>query len=169
MHWTMENMVRFFQSYPSQEKVVKVLLRNGIRVEDGVAYCGDIVQNDSSIGRAAGVDRRVVKSTLERISSTPELNAKFSKLRSMLSMTDLAPEIGCSSLVIIPTDATMPGILADITATLFRHGISVRQMFVDDSGDREKSVLSVVVDGVVPPEVIPELKSCRGVASIIIK
>ena len=84
-------------------------------------------------------------------------------------MVELAPEIDCSSMVIVPTDAKMPGILASITSTLYENGMSVRQAIVDDSGDREKSVLLVVVDGKIPPEVIPRLKSCRGVASIIIK
>lgn len=158
-----------FQGYPSQERVARVLLKYGIRVEEGRAYCGNIEQNDSALGRAAGVDRRVVRSTLQRISATPELDRIFSKLQSMLSMSDLAPEIGCSSIVIVPTDAKMPGILADITSTLYDGGMSVRQAIVDDSGDRENSVLLVVVDGKIPPEIIPKLKSCRGVSSIVIK
>lgn len=165
----MDTMERYFQGYPSQEKVARVLMKYGIKVIDGEAYCGDIAQSDSAIGRSAGVDRRVVRATLERISSTPDLDSVFSKLQSMLSMVDLAPEIGCSSIVIVPTDATMPGILADITSTLYESGISVRQAIVDDTGDREKSVLNVVVDGRIPPELIPKLKSCRGVSSIIIK
>lgn len=165
----MDKIGVFFQGYPSQEKVASLLMSLGIRVSDGHAYCGDIEQSDSAIGRAAGVDRRVVRSTLERISKTPELDAVFSKLRSVLSMTELAPEIGCSALVIIPTDAKMPGILADITATLLRHGISVRQAMVYDHGDQDASTLAVVVDGRVPPEVIPELKACRGVSSILIR
>lgn len=165
----MDRVNRFFQGFPSQEKVAALLIRYGISVKEGKAYCGEIEQSDSAIGRAAGVDRRVVRSTLVKISSIPELDAIFSKLQSMLSMVDLAPEIGCSSMVIIPTDAKMPGILASITSTLYENGMSVRQAIVDDSGDREKSVLLVVVDGKIPPEIIPRLKSCRGVASIIIK
>ena len=141
----------------------------GVKVINGKAYCGEIEQGDSAIGRALNVDRRVVRSTLERISSTPRLDSIFSKLKCTLSMVDLAPEIGCSSLIIIPTDAKMPGILADISSTLYKAGVSVRQAMVDDSGEREKSVLLIVVDGIIPPEVIPDLKSCRGVSSIVIK
>ena len=165
----MDRVNKYFQDFPSQEKVAALLIRYGISVNEGRAFCGEIEQSDSAIGRAAGVDRRVVRSTLMRISSIPELDAIFSKLQSMLSMVELAPEIDCSSMVIVPTDAKMPGILASITSTLYENGMSVRQAIVDDSGDREKSVLLVVVDGKIPPEVIPRLKSCRGVASIIIK
>ncbi len=158
-----------FAGFPSQEKVAKLLLEQGIRVEKGHAFCGNIEQGDSAIGRACGVDRRVVRATLERISSTPSLDSIYSKLRCTLSMVDMAPEIGCSSIVITPTDSTMPGILADITSVLYRAGISVRQAMVDDSGDREAAVLLVVVYGKIPSEILPELKMCRGVSSILIK
>ena len=85
----------------------------------------------------------------------------------MLSMSDMAPEIGCSSIVITPTDAKLPGILADITEVLFRANVSVRQAMVDDSGNG--AVLQVVAYGRIPPEAIPELRSCRGVSSVLIK
>lgn len=165
----MDGLEEHFKEYPSRLKVARLLLSHGMRVEKGVAYCGDIQQSDSSIGRAAGVDRRVVKSTLQQISDTPELDSLFSKVRCMLSMRDMAREIGCSSLLVVPTDAKMSGILSGITEVLYRHGLSIRQAVVDDSGDRDKSVLSVVIDGELPPEVIPELRSCRGVDSIVFK
>lgn len=158
-----------FSGFPSQEKVARLLLQQGMSVRDGHAYCGDVEQGDSAIGRACGVDRRVVRSTLERISSTPDLDAKFSKLRSTLSLVDIAPEIGCSSIVITPTDASMPGILADITDVLYRAGVSVRQAMVDDTGNQDSAVLLVVAYGKIPPEAIPQLKACRGVSSILIK
>lgn len=158
-----------FNGFPSQEKVAKLLLEQGVRVEGGKAYCGAIELGDSAIGRACGVDRRVVRMTLDKISSTPSLNGIFSKLRCTLSMAELAPEIGCSSIVITPTDSTMPGILADITNVLYRAGISVRQAMVDDTGDGDSAVLLVVVYGKIPSEVIPDLRGCRGVSSILIK
>ena len=165
----MDVVDRCFAGFPSQGRVANLLIQQGIRVEGGRAYCGDIEQGDSAIGRACGVDRRVVKATLERISSTPELDAVFSKLRSTLSMADLAPEIGCSAIVITPTDASMPGILADVTSVLYRYGVSVRQAMVDDSGDVNSAVLNVVVHGRIPADCIPELKQCRGVSSILIR
>ena len=158
-----------FDGFPSQEKVAKLLVEHGLRVECGRAFCGAVELGDSAIGRACGVDRRVVRATLEKISATPSLDVKFSKLRCTLSMAELAPEIGCSSIVITPTDSTMPGILADVTEVLYRAGISVRQAMVDDMGDTERAVLLVVVHGKIPSEVIPELRACRGVSSILIK
>lgn len=164
----MDMLQTYFSAHPSQRKVVKLLMDLGIRVEDGHAYCGDIKQGDCAIGVAAGVDRRVVRAALTRISAIPELDAIFSKLRCTLSMVDLAPEIGCSSIIITPTDAKMPGILAEITSVLYKHGISVRQAMVDETSDGG-AVLQVVAYGKIPSDAIPELRTCRGVSSVLIK
>ncbi len=165
----MDRVRQLLGGFPSQEKVALLLLSHGIRVSGGRAYCGDIEQTDAAIARAAGVDHRVVRSALNRISSTPELDAIFSKLRSTLLMSDLAPAIGCSTVEIIPTDASIPGILAEITGVIYRQGLTVRQAVVDDPGNRMDSHLIVVVDGEMPPGVLPLIKGCRGVASVIIR
>ena len=169
MHWAMEWLDKVFDGFPSQRMVVQVLMSNGISVREGHAFCNEVEIADTAIGRACGVDRRVVRATLERISSESELDRIFSKIRCTLSLAEVAPAIGCSSIIITPTDSTMKGILADIMTVLYESGISVRQAMVDDSGGRGSSTLLVVVDGNVPGEVIPKLKECRGVASILIK
>ncbi|MCL2148810.1 MAG: regulator of amino acid metabolism, contains ACT domain protein [Methanomassiliicoccaceae archaeon] len=165
----MDRVKQEFSKSPSQEKVAMMLLRHGIRVEKGVAYCGGIEQSDAALARAAGVDRRVVRSTLDRISEDPELDRLFSKLRSMLLLADVAPEIGCTTLEIVPTDATMPGIVAAVTDVVFRGGLSVRQAVVDDPGIRADSHLIVVVDGELPARLLPAIKGCRGVSSVILR
>jgi predicted regulator of amino acid metabolism with ACT domain len=165
----MDNVREMFSGFPSQERVAVLLLRQGIRVEKGTAYCNNIEQSDAAIARAAGVDRRVVRSTLDRISRTPELDRVFSKLQSMLLMANVAPEIGCTTLEIIPTDATLPGIVAGITDILYRGGLSVRQAVVDDPGTRMDSHLIIVVDGQIPPGLLPLIKESRGVGSVILR
>ncbi|MCL2296602.1 MAG: regulator of amino acid metabolism, contains ACT domain protein [Methanomassiliicoccaceae archaeon] len=158
-----------FIGLPSQERVAMLLLRHGIRVENGTAYCNDIEQSDAAIARAAGVDRRVVRSALDRISAVPELDKVFSKLQSMLLLADVAPRIGCTTVEIIPTDATMPGILAGVMDIVYRGGLSVRQAVVDDPGVRTDSHLIIVVDGQIPPELLPMIKQSRGVLSVILR
>jgi hypothetical protein len=165
----MDEVTALLKRYPSQRKVAKKLLEYGIRVQDGVAFCGDVEQTDAGIARACEVDRRVVRTTLEHISSTPELNRIFSKLRPMLSMIDMADEIGCSALVIIPTDARIPGIIADVTTVLYNSGITLKQAVVSNNGEWDRSTLEIVVDGRLQENVIMMLKSCRGVASVLIK
>jgi predicted regulator of amino acid metabolism with ACT domain len=165
----MECVKEGFGGLPSQEKVAMLLLRHGIRVEKGTAYCNDIKQSDAAIARAAGVDRRVVRSALDRISSVPELDKVFSKLQSMLLLADVAQEIDCTTVEIIPTDAMMPGILAGVMDVIYRGGLSVRQAVVDDPGVRADSHLIIVVDGQIPPELLPAIKQSRGVLSVILR
>ncbi|MFA6709885.1 MAG: regulator of amino acid metabolism, contains ACT domain protein [Candidatus Methanomethylophilaceae archaeon] len=165
----MERTISAFKGYPSQEAIATMMLRLGICVKNGSAYCGDIELSDSALGRAAGVDRRVARATIDKICRTPSLLAVFSKMRSMSLLSDVAPEIGCTTLEIIPTDAHMPGILADVTATIFSAGVSVRQAVVNDPGLQKNAHLIIVIDGQLPPEYLPRLKLCRGVSSITIR
>lgn len=166
---TMDRILRMFEKYPSQEAVAVLMLRQGIGVRDGDAYCGDVKQSDAAIARAAGVDRRVVRSTIDRISSEPELLALFSKIRPMLLLSEASSEIGCSSIEVIPTDATMPGIMAGIMDVLYCAGINVRQAVVSDPVDEKTSHLIIVADGTLPGDVVSAVRNCRGVASVIIK
>ncbi len=165
----MDSVRSFFDKYPSQYKVANVMLKHGIRVKDGDAYCGDIHIADSALGKAANVDRRVVRSTLEKICEDQKLYSIFSKLNSIMMLSDVASEIGCTTLEIVPTDATMPGILMDVTSVICNAGVSVRQAVVVDSVTDEKPHLIVVTNGTLPSDFIPYLKSCRGVDSIILR
>ena len=165
----MDQLALHFKKYPSQRVVAHKLMEYGIRVENGLAYCGDIELTDSALARSCGVDRRVVRTTLEHISEEPELDRIFTKLKPMLSMIDMAEEIGCSSIVLIPTDSRVPGIIADVTTVLYNSGIILRQLMVVDSGESESSTLQIVVEGKLPDNVIMMLKSCRGVSGILIK
>lgn len=166
----MEEIREVFGNYPAQERVALMLLRLGVSVRDGMAYCGGIQQSDLAIARAAGVDRRVVRSALERISASEVLNGMFGKLQSMLLLADVASDLGCSAIEVVPTDATMPGILAEITNAIYRMGISVRQAVVDDPGNnRTDSHLIIVTEGEVPPELLTAIRQCNGVSSVTIR
>lgn len=158
-----------FLKYPSQGKVAEIMLRFGICAKDGWAYAGNVEISDSALSKAAGVDRRVVRSALKRMASEPELDNIFSKLRPILLMDEVAPAIGCSAIEIIPTDATMPGILADVASVICEADLSIRQAVVDDVGEKGVPHLIVVVDGHVPPEVAARVRRCRGVSGIIIR
>ena len=164
----MEDILKAFDRYPSQKDVVRVMLKLGLSVKDNSAYCGNVEISDSALGRAANVDRRVVRSTIERIMATPELLRKFSKLRSMCLLSEIATEIGCSTLEIIPTNSQMPGILADVTKTIFDAGVSVRQAVIDDSSEGNAKLI-VVIQGQLPATFIPRIKLCRGVDSVILR
>ena len=83
-------------------------------------------------------------------------------------MVDMASEINCSAIEIIPTDSRIPGIIADVTTVLYNSGIVLRQASVAEDAEGESKLL-IVVEGKIPESVIMLLKSCRGVASLIIR
>jgi predicted regulator of amino acid metabolism with ACT domain len=67
-----DKIANYFEKYPSQAKVARYLLKYGLRIERDQVFCGDVQIADSALARAAGVDRRVVKSTVETIKGVTE-------------------------------------------------------------------------------------------------
>ena len=166
----MERVLSMFDRYPSQRKVAALMLRYGISVgEDGNAYCNDVEISHSALGRAAGADRRVAKSTIDKIYRTPKLMNVFSRMRSMALLSEVAPQIGCTALEIIPVDPRMPGILAGVAGAIFDAGISIRQAVIDDTGRMDDARLIIVLDGPLPPEYLPRIRACKGVDRVILR
>lgn len=162
----MDSISRAFKGYPSQEKVVDELLRSGIKVVDAVAYCNNIKLSDSAIGSACGVDRRVVRATLEKIDSDSSLKKTFAMISAIALYADVAKEMGCAAFDIEPDNHRAPGILAEITKVISDRGFSVRQAVVVNRGAGDGQHLIIVFDGSVPSELIYHVKNCRGVKSV---
>jgi hypothetical protein len=162
------SLSKYFGRFPSQGKVAKMLLDNGLRVHNGNVYCGDIELADSSVGRAAGVDRRIVRATVETIEANEELLKVFGRLRPTAMLKDVAPVMGWSAIEIIPTNAQTTGIVADVTGVIAKAGISIRQVIVGDPDLSIEPRLFIITGAPVPPEILPEIKNCRGVKSILI-
>ncbi|QLH74380.1 MAG: hypothetical protein HPY73_02230 [Methanomassiliicoccales archaeon] len=158
----------YFGRYPSQAKVAKLLLEQGLRVQDGRIYSGEIELADVAIGKAAGVDRRIVRAAVETIEASPELLRVFSKLRPTSFLKDVASEMGWSAIEIIPTNASTPGIISEVTSVIAAGGISIRQAIVTDPDLSTEPRLFIITESPVQPELIPRLKGCKGVRSILI-
>lgn len=154
--------------YPSQAKVARLMLRSGFSVRDDRIFAGEVEVADTAIARAAGVDRRVVRSTVLTISQDKQLSKFFSKLLPTNYFKDVAPVMGWSAIEIISNDAHQPGILASISGIISDAGISVRQAIVDDPETTEEPRIFIITESTVPPELIPRLRSAKGVRSITI-
>ncbi|MGD0057338.1 MAG: regulator of amino acid metabolism, contains ACT domain protein [Methanomassiliicoccales archaeon] len=162
------SLSEYFGRYPSQGKVARLLLEYGLRVQGGNVYCGDIELSDTALARAASVDRRIIRSAVETIESNDELLNVYFRLRPTALFREVAPVMGWSAIEIIPVDAQMPGILADVAGVISSAGISIRQAIVDDPELSVEPRLYVITESPVPPELIPAIKKCRGVRSILI-
>lgn len=157
-----------FQRYPAQEKIVRLLIRNGFRVREGKLYSGDVELSDSAVGRAAGVDRRIVSATAQTIENTPELARIFTHFQPTLHLKDVAPNLGWGVIEIVPDNASRPGILAGVSSVISAEGISIRQAVVDDPYFSEEPKLFIVTEKSVPSTLIPTIQRVAGVRSVTV-
>ncbi len=164
----MLNLEKKFSSKKGQLRVADFLLRNGIRISrDGRLLVNEVELSHVSIAKIAGVDRRIIKSTINSILKDKKLTAVFTKLSSTPLLRDVAPELGFGAIEIIPTDAASKGIVASITGIITDSGISIRQVLAEDPMFRNAQ-LTIVTEKPIPRELIDKMLQVKGVKKVII-
>ncbi|MFA5944364.1 MAG: amino acid-binding protein [Candidatus Thermoplasmatota archaeon] len=161
-------LIDHFRRYPAQERVVRLMIEHGLRIHDGAICAGVIEIADTSIGRAADVDRRIVRSTVETIMGDARLARVFTRLAPTLHLKDVAPDLGCGVIEIVVGDARQPGILAGVSKVISDHRISIRQANVEDPDFTENPKLFVVTESRVPGAIIPLLQAVPGVRGVTV-
>ena len=157
-----------FKGFPAQEKVAQLMVVYGLRVHEGRVYCGEVKVSDTSMARAAGVDRRVVTATVRTIERTPDLKAFFDRLRPVCHLGDVAPLMNWGAIEIVPTQASKPGILAAVASIIAEAGISVRQVIIDDPEIIDEPHGFIVTETPVPERLLPRIKQVDGVKSVVL-
>jgi predicted regulator of amino acid metabolism with ACT domain len=163
-----DKIANYFDKYPSQAKVARYLLKYGLRIDRDHIYCGDVQIADSALARAAGVDRRVVRSTIETIKGDPTLLKFFSQLLPTNHLKNAASAMGWSAIEIVPTNAHETGIISAVAGILAGSRISIRQAIVDDPMTSEEPKLFIVTESMVPSEIIPLIRQAKGVKGVTI-
>jgi len=163
-----DKIANYFDKYPSQAKVARFLLKYGLRIDRDQVMCGDVQIADSALARAAGVDRRVVKSTVETIKSDPTLMRFFSQLLPTNHLKNAASAMGWSAIEIVPMNAHEPGIISAVAEILSKGNISIRQAIVDDPMTSEEPKLFIVTESQVPADLIPAIRQAKGVKGVTI-
>jgi len=154
---------------PAQLKVVKKMLETGISIKENNLYINGIQIDDTKFAKAIGVDRRVIKSTIQTINENPTLAKFFINLKSIADFTDVAREMGWGAMEVIVEDPSKPGILASISQIISEEGISIRQAFVDDPEIVEEPKLHVVTHSKLPSNLILKLMNLKNIKKIIIE
>lgn len=163
-----EIVSKFFKRNPAQQKVAQTLLSYGLSVRNGRIYCGKIELSFSKIARAIGVDRRAVMNTVENIEKEEELKKIFSSLQPINHLKEVAPKMNWGVVEIIPVNASMPGILADVAKIIADEKISIRQAIVDDYDVAEEPKLFIITEKALPPRIIKKLSGAKGVKGVVI-
>lgn len=163
-----ETLTRFFERFPAQSLVAQTLLQQGLRVGNDGVYSGDVAISDTALSRACGVDRRIIRATVDTIRKEPDLWQVYSRLQPTCLLRDAAPALHWGVIEIVPSDAREPGILAHVAGVIARRGISIRQAIVDDPDLVAEPRLYVITEAPVPLEVIGEIREGKGVKSVVI-
>jgi predicted regulator of amino acid metabolism with ACT domain len=163
-----DRLAKHFSSYPAQSRVAQLLIDRGFAVRDNDVWAGNVGLTDTAVARAANVDRRVVRSTVETVQANPDLAAVFAKLEPTCHLRQVAPELGWGVLEIVPTDPSQPGILAGVAAVIADSGVSVRQAIVDDPEMIREPRLFIVTEDPIPSNILPEIQDVEGVHEVVI-
>ncbi|QQG49189.1 MAG: hypothetical protein HY247_02440 [archaeon] len=161
------NIRKQFARQVVRPDVVRKMIECGMRVtEELKIYVGDVELDYSSVARAVGVDRRVVKQTVDQICKNRYLYSIFSRTRPLgTSLVDLVSQLGYTALV-VEADPRSPGVMAGVAAILARHGMVVRQALADDPDMVQDAKMTLVVEGQLSGETIEEVSSLKAVKSI---
>ncbi|MFA6328992.1 MAG: amino acid-binding ACT domain protein [Candidatus Micrarchaeia archaeon] len=148
-----------FAGQRAKLRVVSTMLRLGLRVDGkGRLYCDQIGLAPVKIGRAIGVDRRVVIETAHEIAADPKLFAIFSSLFPISNVSRAAKYFG-HDVIEIDADPNTLGLTAKVTAILARHKVAIRQIIADDPDLYPEPKMMVVAEGKLPRKVVDELRS----------
>jgi len=156
-----------FSRYPAQEKVVRLLLQRGFKVNSrGRISVEDFEIPHSQIAEYLNVDRRVVDETARKIISDEFLRKIFMNLKVTPFLRDVAPQMGLGVIVIEAEDPHAPGIVSEVSKIIASHKISIRQVVSDDPYFSESPRLTIITDERIPPEMIEEIKRVKGVRGV---
>lgn len=161
------NIKECLEGYPERLKVARVLVENGLSVENGKIYLNEIEIPPVRVARVAGVDRRTVNETLKAIKANRELRLIFEGLRSAgHSLKEVARHLNLGVAEITPIDAKIPGILTSSAMILTKSGLSIRQAIVDDPELSPEPKLILIVEKKIPGELISEFLKINGVSKV---
>ena len=148
-----------FSDSPSQQQVIRLLLERGFSVnDDGRVVSGGIEIPNTGIAREVGVDRRVVDATTGAILDDDELRPIFQNISAVPSLMDLAPVLDLTVCTVTVRDAEESGIVADVTAAIADHDVSIRQVMTEDPEFTDEPRLYVIADDPVSGELINEIR-----------
>ncbi len=156
-----------FARQSARPDVVRMMVECGMSVSsDEKVFVGRVEVDYSAVARAVGVDRRVVKQTVQQIRRSPSLYTIFSRTKPLgTSLVDLVGLLGYSA-VVVEADPRSPGIMAEVAVILARHGMVVRQALADDEDMVQDAKMTLVVEGKLSGEALGELNAIKSVRSI---
>ncbi|ERH08763.1 MAG: putative regulator of amino acid metabolism, contains ACT domain protein [halophilic archaeon J07HX64] len=162
-----EEIMEKFSDSPSQQRVIRLLLKRGFSVNDeGRVVSGGIEIPNTGLARELGVDRRVVDTTTDAILDDDELRPIFQNISAVPSLMDLAPVLDLAVCTVAVSNASASGIVAAVTGLVAEHDIPLRQVLSEDPEFTDEPVLYLITDEQLPGELITDLHEFEFVRRI---
>jgi hypothetical protein len=92
----------------------------------------------------------------------------FLNFRATPDLSVIAENLSLSVIIIIPQDASQPGIVDACIHTLSKYKIGLRQIFVTDSRLSEEPRLVIITEGKIPSVVLDEIRELPVVKRLIL-
>lgn len=164
-----EKIKHKFEKYPARMDVARKIVEYGLRVGDGSKiYCGDIEISDVAIARAANVDRRSIKATVDIILEDEQLAKIFTNMVPAGPLIkNTANDLGFG-VVEIEAEAGNPGIIASATNLVSDNGISIRQVHAGDPEFEENPRLTIITEKPIEGNLISDFLKIHGVNRVSI-
>jgi len=164
-----ERIKHKFEKFPARMNVARKIVELGLRVgENGKIYCGNVEISDVALARAAGVDRRTIKATVDVILSDEQLAFIFENILPAGSLVkNVAKNLGFGILE-IEADAENSGIIAGATKLISRQNISIRQVHADDPELEENPRLTIITEKPIPGDLLNEFLKIPGIKRVSI-
>lgn len=162
-----KNILEQLKEYPARIKVVRIMIEHGIRItESGNLAIGNVEISDTALARAAGVDRRVVRKTVEYLISNEVLRKIFMGLRPAGAFLAPIAKILGYSVLEIRADPSSIGILARVASILSEEGIVIRQVSAEDPDLFPEPKLILILDRYPSGESLKKILSIPTVRSV---
>ncbi len=162
-----KSITKFFEGAPAKLKVARLMVELGFSInESGRIVCGNVEISDADLSRAAGVDRRVVRQTVEEIMGDPLMKRIFTGIKPAGSfLKEIAPALGYG-VVEVRAKSDAVGVIFHVTKYISDAGISIRQILAEDPELNPDPKLMIITDTKVPGEVISKLLTIPTVTKV---
>ena len=161
-----ELLIRRLRDRPSQLKVAQLMLRYGLSVEKKKICCGNIEISAIAVANSAGVDRRVITSTIDSIAQDPELAKVFMNLKPTASYIQVAKAVGWHVISItVSGEKDKPGVLATVIGIVGDASINIKQVIVENVAGETKNAF-IITEWPLPGAVYNDIIK-RGIVDTI--
>ena len=156
-----------FEKYPARMNVAGKMVDLGLRVgEDHKIYCGNLKITDLSLAKAANVDRKVIKATVDFILDDEDLANIFQNiLPAGTLLKNIAKNLGLG-VIEIKVGHENIGILSSASKLISEENISIRQAYASDIQLEETPTLTIITEESVPGDLINKFLKIDGVLRV---